>query len=137
MKKEPYGKLWCSECGGCFHAVIFSRYDPDEEPNGTMFRLMNEFRDEAWSSFPENDTAIKGAELWCPGCGSVYVDIHNRITWYNNQGKFLGNGPEDFKEMYKKLYFSKKELDNLQQEGISTFEELKLIKEDQDVRKQE
>ena len=82
-KKCLYGKLRCLSCGGHYHNIRPQEYDKAKAPRGTWFELRPELgpQGENWDSFPMNDPAVMDAGLVCPWCGSVYLDIHNRIEW--------------------------------------------------------
>lgn len=89
-----YGLYPCSACGDCYHMVLADRYDPNSRPNGTWFRLLKFYRDNAWPSFPTNDPAVTEAGLVCPGCGAPYLNVHGRTLWYDVGGQRYGAGPK-------------------------------------------
>lgn len=94
-----YGLYFCSTCGVCHHEIRAEKYDPDTAPNATWFKLMEFFQKNAWGSFPENEPAFKGAELWCPGCGASYMSVHAKTHWFGDDRTYYGQGPDAFREM--------------------------------------
>lgn len=105
------GKLLCRSCGNSHHETTL-KYSPDEPANGTMLTLQERFgpRGWNWQSFPENDPAIRGADLTCPWCGSVYFQVHENIDWYL-RGEHKGRGADVYRELYQaNLVALKKEL---------------------------
>lgn len=95
----PYGLYFCKACGACYHEVRADKYDPNQRPNATWFRLKPFYRNNGWGSFPENDPAFSGAELWCPGCGASYMGVHENTWWFDDKGKGYGRGPVGFQEV--------------------------------------
>lgn len=95
---ELQGFVVCPECGDMFHRVRKDEFKRKGDPRGTWFELLPHYGPggENWSSFPENDEAIRGSDLYCPGCGGIYTDIRNRIAWYGC-GKFYGFGKEGYR----------------------------------------
>lgn len=96
---QIYGLLPCSNCGEVFHKIRFDRYRASRQPNATWFELLPEFGPGGanWDAFPINDPALRGADLACPGCGHVYLQIHHLVRWYVREKKkkpdrYLGQG---------------------------------------------
>lgn len=85
-------------CGEVYHQINLEQYDSKRDPRGTWFRLLPFYgpAGENWTSFPENDQAIRGADLCCPGCGAVYEDIVKRIEWYVDD-RYYGRGLEGYR----------------------------------------
>ena len=63
------------QCPSCneYHHETTDAYNPDVAPNGSMFRLKDKYRNNGWSSFPE-DTSTVGDNLHCPGCFNGYCE---------------------------------------------------------------
>jgi len=66
---------------GC-HGVYLEtteQFDPDKTPHGGMFRLVEPYKGNGWSSFPEHE-GVTGAALECPDCGAPYLNSSNRVA---------------------------------------------------------
>lgn len=62
----------CPNCNGSYHETT-DKYDPALPPNGTMFRLKDQYREFGWDSFIEDDSSIAD-NLFCPDCGGLYCE---------------------------------------------------------------
>lgn len=60
----------CISCAGRYHETT-ERYNPDLPPNGSMFRLKQQYVENGWSSFVEDESTIQD-NLICPECGGSY-----------------------------------------------------------------
>ncbi|HBA73466.1 MAG TPA: hypothetical protein DCZ63_15125 [Geobacter sp.] len=60
----------CPNCNERFHSTT-DRYNPDLPPNGSMFRLKQQYVENGWSSFIEDESTIQD-NLICPECGGSY-----------------------------------------------------------------
>lgn len=62
----------CPSCNGRYHETT-DRYSGKLPPNGSMFRLKQQYRENGWEGFPEHDGTI-GENLICPDCGNQYPE---------------------------------------------------------------
>lgn len=69
----------CPGCGGRYHETT-ERFNPDVQPNGTMFTLKEQFGAKGWnwSGFAESESSIGGL-LVCPNCDVPYVGQDGRV----------------------------------------------------------
>lgn len=62
----------CPNCGGVFHRLTLAA-DTGKPANGTMFTLLDYYRDLGWESFEEAEHTVQ-ANLSCPECNMEYTD---------------------------------------------------------------
>lgn len=96
--------VYCPSCKQSYHETtkLFKR---DEKPNGSMFRLKEEFKTSQWSAFPE-EAYIVGGRLECPGCGVLYV---------GHEGELIAKLVEQVDPMNERYLLARK----LEREGKS------------------
>jgi hypothetical protein len=100
LSKWLRGRLKCATCGQCYHEATLA-YDAGTSPNGGMLTLLKKYGPAGynWSSFPEIRDMV-GADLHCPGCGDVYLRIHDQIHW-EWKGQSKGQGRDAYLEIYE------------------------------------
>jgi len=62
----------CPHCNERYHETT-EAYRSDVPPNGSMFRLKAQYRDNGWMGFPEHDGTIE-ENVCCPECGGSYIE---------------------------------------------------------------
>lgn len=69
----------CPGCRGRYHETT-DAFDPEAPPNGTMFRLKDQYGPQGyhWSSFAPS-LGVIGALLVCPNCDVPYVGNSGRV----------------------------------------------------------
>lgn len=62
----------CPQCGGRYHETT-EEYVADVVTTGNMLSLKKTYRDNGWSTFPQ-DAGTSLGDMWCPECGGSYSD---------------------------------------------------------------
>lgn len=62
----------CPNCSGRHHSTT-AAFKLGEVTTGNMLTLKQFYKDNGWSSFPE-DVGMQFGDLECPGCGGSYSD---------------------------------------------------------------